>query len=153
MIFSLLSVVYAFCGLLGCSRTLCSNGFADLLSRSTCVGERLLDRGLEGLAGALQTLGDVLLRRFEVGHAIRKMLFGGIALGADGAFGGLSDRLGLLRKSLEIGLRGSAALRCGIADCSVQFLCGSSNVVERVFDIRLYFSHDGFSSCVGVIAT
>src|SRR5258708_33190691 len=135
MILSLLSVVYAFCGLLGCSRALCSNGFADLLGGSTCFGERLLDRGLEGLAGALQTLGDVLLRRFEVGHAIRKMLFGGITLGADGAFGGLSDRLGLLRKGLEIGLRGSAALRRGIGDCSVQFLSCGPNVGGRGFGV------------------
>ncbi len=69
--------------------------------------------------------------------------FGGITLGADGAFDGLSDRLGLLGKSHEIGLRGSAALCCGIADCSVQFLCGSSDVIERIFDIRLYFPMTG----------
>jgi hypothetical protein len=75
-----------------------------------------------------------------------KMLLCGVVLGADGAFGRLRGCLGLLRQSLKIGLRGSAALGHRIADRSMQFLRGSSNVVERLFDIRIYFSHDVFSN-------
>jgi len=75
-----------------------------------------------------------------------KMLLCGVVLGADGAFGRLRDCLGLLRQSLKIGLRGSAALCHGIADCSMQFLRGCSNMVESVFDICIHFSHDVFSS-------
>ena len=88
----------------------------------------------------------MLLRRFEMSDGIRKMLLCGIVLGAKRGFGRLRGCLGLLRKSLKIGLRGSAALCRSIADCAMQFLRGCSNVVERVFDIRIHFSHDVISS-------
>jgi len=90
------------------------------------------------LAGTLQSLGDVLLCRLEFGDSLCKVLLCRLVLGVKGAFGRFRDCLRLLRKRLKIGLGGSAALCRGIADPSMKFLRGFSNVVKRVLDLGLY---------------
>src|SRR5208283_4753393 len=108
-----------FVGFGGFRRTLCSNGFADLLNGSASVGEGFPYRGLKRLAGFLQCLGGVLLYRFQIRDSAFQILLCNLVLHGNGRFDRLRDRVRRLPNSLNVGLDGATAPGGGITDRSM----------------------------------
>jgi len=97
---------------------------ADLLHRSTRLGENLLDRDIKRGARRFPRLWErfawVASRWLA---AIRQLLGLPSQFCLDGGLCRLSNGLGVFGEGGNVGLCGSAPLGGGVTDCLVQFLC------------------------------